>query len=120
MSVQKSKLSALIATLTARIAADTAKLNEVTVQLEQFDAIAAVGVDSVVLFKVGRAETRRQVQGVVLAVKTETVAAKHDEEGNQTAEAYDVRSFKVQYGEDFDAQLAVITESQIEGVVAAE
>uniref|UniRef100_A0AAU6W1F4 Uncharacterized protein n=1 Tax=Pseudomonas phage Drael01 TaxID=3138533 RepID=A0AAU6W1F4_9VIRU len=108
MSQAKTALIATIATLAARIAADTVKHEAATKQLEQFDLLDAVTTDSQVEFKIGRAETRRSVVGVVRAVKVE-------EDGS--------KKFKVEYtptGDSFDNTFAVISLSQVERVHADE
>lgn len=104
MSATKTALIASIATLATRIAADTEKHAKLTVQLEQFDLLDGVTVNSEVEFKIGRAETRRAVVGKVKAVKTE-------EDGS--------KKYKVEYtptGDEFDNTFAVITQGQIDRV----
>ena len=108
MSQAKTALLATIATLATRIAADTAKHEAAVKQLEQFDLLDAVTIESQVVFKIGRAETRRSVTGTVRAVKVE-------EDGS--------KKFKVEYtptGDSFDNTFAVITLAQIESVYADE
>lgn len=74
--MSKVILAATIATLTARIAADTAKLATAETQLEQFDLLDAVTVGSQIEFKIGRDTTRRAVVGQVRAVKVEEDGSK--------------------------------------------
>lgn len=108
MSQAKATLIANIATLAARIAADTEKHGKLTVQLEQFDLLDSVTVNSQIEFKIGRAETRRAVVGTVKAVKVE-------EDGS--------KKYKVEYtptGDEFDNTFAVVTQNLIERVHADE
>ena len=108
MSQAKIALVASIATLAARITADTEKHAKLTVQLEQFDLLDGVNVGSQVEFKIGRAETRRAVIGTVKAVKVE-------EDGS--------KKYKIEYtpiGDEFDNTFAVITQNLIERVHADE
>lgn len=108
MSATKLALIASIATLATRIAADTAKHAKLTTQLEQFDLLDAVTVNTQVEFKIGRAETRRAVVGTVKAVKSE-------EDGS--------KKYKVEYtptGDEFDNTFAVITQNLIDRVHADE
>lgn len=104
----KQTIAAQITTLETRIAADTTKLDALRIQLEQADLLDAVTVGTVISFKIGRAETRRNVDGTVKAVKTE-------EDGS--------RKFKVEYtptGDEFDNTFAVVLQSQIDRVVRDE
>lgn len=108
MSAAKTTLIAAIATLATRIAADTEKHAKLTSQLEQFDLLDAVTVNSQIEFKIGRADTRRSVVGTVELVKAE-------EDGS--------KKYKVKYtptGDEFDNTFAVVTQSQIERVHADE
>ncbi|QQO90778.1 hypothetical protein [Pseudomonas phage Misse] len=108
MSAVKTALIASIATIATRIAADTEKHAKLTVQLEQFDLLDAVTVNSQIEFKIGRAETRRAVVGTVKAVKVE-------EDGS--------KKYKVEYtptGDEFDNTFAVVTQNLIERVHADE
>lgn len=104
----KETLIASIATIAARIANDTEKHGKLTAQLEQFDLLEAVTVGTQVEFKVGRAETRRDVIGTVKAVKVL-------EDGT--------KRLKVEYsttGDEFDIDFAVIGVNQIGRVHADE
>jgi hypothetical protein len=60
------KITAKIETLTARIAADTQTISELRAQLAAAGLVAEVTAGYVVTFKVGRADTRREVEGTVL------------------------------------------------------
>lgn len=60
------KINAAISTLEARIAKDTAKLAELIAKRDGAALFANVGAGNVVTFKVGRAETRREVEATVL------------------------------------------------------
>lgn len=107
-SSAKETLIASIATIAARIANDTEKHGKLTAQLEQFDLLEAVTVGTQVEFKVGRAETRRDVIGTVKAVKVL-------EDGT--------KRLKVEYsttGDEFDIDFAVIGVNQIGRVHADE
>jgi hypothetical protein len=112
---RKIALLATIATLTTRIAADTAKLAATQSQVDQFDLIEGIDVGTNVSFLIGRAETRKEVVGRVTAVKSETVG-----EGEAAVTS---RKFKVEYtptGDAFDSTFGVIAESQVLAVVVDE
>lgn len=112
---RKIALIATIATLTARIEADTLKLAATQSQVDQFDLIEGIDVGSKVSFLIGRAETRKEVVGVVTAAKSEVTG-----EGEAAVTS---RKFKVEYtptGDAFDSTFAVIGESQVLSVVVAE
>lgn len=112
---RKIALIATVATLTARIAADTLKLAATQAQVDQFDLIESIDVGSNVAFLIGRAETRKEVVGRVTAVKSETVG-----EGDAAVTS---RKFKVEYtptGDAFDSTFGVISESQVLSVVVPE
>lgn len=108
--MSKVALIASIETTTAALAAAlekhgklVIKLDELNAQLADYDKLEAVDVGSVVEFKIGRAETRRVVSGVVKAVKVE-------EDGS--------KKLKVEYtptGDEFDNTFAVIKTSEIVG-----
>src|SRR5882762_5596901 len=115
---RKETLIATAATLTARIAADTAKLAATQSQVDQFDLIESIDVGSKVTFLIGRADTRKEVVGEVVAVKVET--APEPEDGSEPATS---RKFKISAsptGDDFDAAFFVIAESQVISVVTEE
>ena len=92
------KLAARIDLLTKRIAADNEALQEAQTELGNLSALASIGAGSVVVIKIGRKfadkDTTRFVQGVVLGVK-------EDEESG-------AKTYKVSYGEGFDADIAVV------------
>lgn len=83
------KIQDTIATLRTRIAADTLKVQELEAQLAVAANLANVGAGFVVTFKVGRADTRRTVEGVV--------------QGRGIVK--DVDTVRVQVGEGFDTEL---------------
>jgi hypothetical protein len=100
MSARKIALTATIETTTAAIAkldekraTLLAKIEDALAELSIFDAIAAVGKDSVVYIVVGRGDTRREVEAVVRAVKDKT-----DAEGNVVE---GVKVLKVEYTSAF-------------------
>ena len=95
---REEKLLAKYNTLLARIKKDTASATEIADELNSISALASVGVGSSVIVKLGRAETTRTENGVVLAVK-------EDEDGS--------KSFKVQYGEGFDTEIVVVGPAKI-------
>lgn len=92
------KLQAKVELLTKRIAADTETLAEASAELNGVTALAAVTIGSEVVVKIGRKfadrDTTRFVPGVVLGVK-------EDEESG-------AKSYKVQYGDGFDAEITVV------------
>lgn len=95
--------TALIASLLEKSEKANLKLVELNTQLADFDKLEAVDVGSVVEFKIGRADTRRVVSGLVKAVKVE-------EDGS--------KKLKVEYtptGDEFDNTFAVIKTSEIVG-----
>lgn len=108
---RKIALIASIATLSALIVASQEKLDAANIQLAQFDAIAAVDVGATVTFLIGRADTRREVRGLVKAVREEASVTLED---GSVVEGK--RTFKVEYtetGDAFDAVVSAIAESQI-------
>lgn len=92
------KLEAEIAKLRERIAADTAKFNEKCALLASLELLASVDGGSVIDAKVGRADTAKTVQATVVGVQTL-------EDGS--------RKFKIFFGQGFDSETVVISESQI-------
>lgn len=101
-------LNTTIAGLQEKLAKSGEKLAALNVQLADFDKLDAVDVGSVVEFKIGRADTRRVVAGLVKAVKVE-------EDGS--------KKLKVEYtptGDEFDNTFAVIKTSEIVGFGASE
>lgn len=92
-----SKIEAQIATLKTRIAADTIKLAELEKQLGSAALLDAVAAGFTVSFKVGRAETRREVSGLVTG----------------RGLVKDVDSVRVEVGEGFDKELFTIKVSDL-------
>lgn len=95
---REEKLRAKYNALVARINADTEKAQEVAAELNSIAALAAIGVGSAVVVKLGRKfadkDTTRFENGTVIGVKEE-------EDGSKL--------FKVQYGTGFDADVVVVT-----------
>ena len=96
------KRQAKYASLVFNIQADTEKANEIADELNNIAALAAVDVGSKVVVTLGRADTAREEVGVVVGVK----------EGDDGSKTY-----KVQYGEGFDADFAVVGAAKITPVV---
>lgn len=91
-----SRRERLLAKYTAGVAKFEAlrtSLQELADELNSIDALAAVDVGSKVVVTIGRAETLRTVEGTVIGVR-------EDEDGS--------KAYKVQYGEGFDADIAVV------------
>lgn len=99
-----SKIAARIIVLETRIAADTLALAEAKLALAAESLSADVAAGYAVSFKVGRAETRRTVEGVVL--------------GRGTVK--DVDSVRVNVGEGLAAELYTIPVSQLLSISAPE
>lgn len=97
----KETLIASIAKLEATIATATEKHDALVRALESYDLIASIGAGDSVVFKVGRAETRREVQGVVLG------------RGLVGAEGKEVDTLRVQVGEGLEAELFSVPVSQV-------
>lgn len=95
---REEKLRAEYAKLAARIHADTEKANNIVAELNEIAALAAVGAGSVVIVTVGKGENAREVQATVIGVRVE-------EDGSKT--------YKVQYGSGFDADVAVVKGNKI-------
>lgn len=95
---REEKLRAKYATLVARIEKDTASAQEVAAEINSIAALAAIGVGSAVIVKLGRKfadkDTTRFEAATVIGVKEE-------EDGSKL--------FKVSYGSGFDADVAVVT-----------
>lgn len=91
------KLTKQVETLEKRIEADTAKLAEVRVELETAQRLADVREGTLIVARLGRAETTREVPATV-------TGKKEDENG--------VR-YKISYGEGFDADVTIIQPAQI-------
>ncbi len=84
--------------LEKRIAADTAKLQEVKLDIETAARLDGVGEGSAIVARIGRADTSKEVAARVLGVK-------EDENGS--------RRYKIAFGSGFDADAAIIQASQI-------
>lgn len=102
---RSQKIAAQIETINKRIEADTTKVASLKLELETVAKLEGVGVDTQVRVKLGRAETTREVEAVVVGVKT-------DEENGS-------RRFKVLYGTGLDTDTVIVQESQIVEVLAA-
>lgn len=109
---------ALAAVVTAadRLSAAESKAETLQNQVDNLDAIEALGVNSEVLIKVGRGDTRQEVLGIIRAVKPGEVTVI---EATAEAEGYEVvgdRTFKVEFtrtGDAFDNEYTVLPESQV-------
>lgn len=97
-----SKITAAILVLTTRIDADTLKLAELRQQLAAAEQVNDVAQGWTVTFKVGRAETRREVSGLVLG----------------RGLVKDVDSVRVTIGEGFDAELYTVKVAELTGITA--
>lgn len=82
----------------AKLADEIKKLEQ---QFEVADKMQGIGQGSVIVARVGRADTAKEVQAVVL--------------GTQNTDAG--RRLRITYGEGFDAETAIIQDSQIIGLV---
>lgn len=99
-----SKIEARITLLTTRIAADTLALAEAQSQLSAASLVSEVAAGYTVTFKVGRAETRREVTGVVQG----------------RGEVKGVDSVRVQSGEGFDLEVYTIKVTELTSIQAPE
>ena len=97
-----AKISARILLLTNRIAADTIALAEAQAQLSAASLVSEVAAGYTVTFKVGRAETRREVTGVVQG----------------RGEVKGVDSVRVQSGEGFDLEVYTIKVAELTSITA--
>lgn len=107
---REQKLRAKYDLLVARITKDTDTAKEVADEINSIAALAAIGVGSAVVVKLGRKfseekDTTRFVPGVVIGVK-------EDEDGSKL--------FKVQHGEGFDADIATVTGAALSLPTVAE
>lgn len=100
----EEKLSAKIAKLSERIAADTAALESAQAELDALLALANLSAGQFVTATVGRGENARGVVARVLGVQ-ETEAG---------------RRIKVQVGEGFETEVFVLLPTQVTGVVSAD
>ena len=96
---REQKLRAKYDMLVVRIAKDTESAGEVAAEINSIAALAAIGVGSAVIVKLGRKfseekDTTRFVPGLIIGVKEE-------EDGSKL--------FKVQHGVGFDADIATVT-----------
>lgn len=96
------KITAQILVLETRIAKDTASLADLKRAQEAAALMADVGAGFTVTFKAGRAETRREVVGVVLG----------------RGEVKGVDSVRVQSGEGFDIELHTVKVAELLAVEA--
>lgn len=97
------KLAKRIAFLTQRIASDKEELEELARESDAQATVAQIAAGYTVVAVLGRAETKREVRGVIVGVKVE-------EDGD--------RKFKVAYGEGFDADFVVVRVSQLKEITA--
>lgn len=97
-----SKIEARILLLTTRIAADTIALAEAQSQLSAASLVSEVAAGYTVTFKVGRAETRREVTGIVQG----------------RGEVKGVDSVRVQSGEGFDLEVYTIKVAELTSITA--
>jgi hypothetical protein len=96
----KQKLTEQAEKLRAKIVADTDNYNSIVTTLQNFDAIESLAQGDVVAAKYGRAETARDVTGVVLGVNhTDTVT-----------------QIKIQVGAGFDTEILTINPQHITAV----
>lgn len=91
------KLAAQIATIEKRIETDTAKVADLKQELETAQRLADVREGTLIIAKLGRAETVREVPATVLGKK-------EDDNG--------VR-YKIEFGDGFDKDVTVIQPAQI-------
>lgn len=98
------KIQDRINMLTLRIAADTISLAEAKAQLSAASLVSEVAAGYIVTFKVGRAETRREVTGVVQG----------------RGEVKGVDSVRVQSGEGFDIEVYTIKVAELTSIQAPE
>lgn len=99
-----SKIAAAIATVKDQIAKLQEKLAELVKQEAAEALVAVLGAGYVVSFKVGRAETRREVTGVVLG----------------RGLVKDVDSVRVSVGEGLEAELYTVPVTQLLSIEAPD
>lgn len=92
------KLQARAVLLQKRIAEDTLEYNEIANELNNLAALANLAAGTTVTIRIGRADTAREVVGLIAGVKDE-------EDGS--------KKYKVTYGSGFDADIVVVTAGQI-------
>lgn len=89
----RQRLSEKYAALYEKYEKIAAELQELAQEIGAIDALASIGEGSAVVVAIGKGETARSVNGVVLAVREE-------EDGTKL--------YKVQYGTGFDADITVV------------
>lgn len=92
------KLKARAELLVKRMTEDKAEYDGIANELANLAAFENLAVGTAVTIKIGRADTAREVAGLVVGIKAE-------EDGS--------KKYKVTYGSGFDADLAVVTAGQI-------
>ena len=106
---REQKLRAKYEAIVARIAKDNETVAELAAEINSIAALAAIGVGSAVVVKLGRKfadkDTTRSVDAVVIGVKEE-------EDGSKL--------YKVSYGVGFEADVAVVGGAALSLPVAAE
>ena len=106
---REQKLRAKYEAIVARIAKDNETVAELAAEINSIAALAAIGVGSAVVVKLGRKfadkDTTRTVDAVVIGVKEE-------EDGSKL--------YKVSYGVGFEADVAVVGGAALSLPVAAE
>jgi len=95
---KRERLTAKYATLLAKHDAILVELHSINAEVIAIDALESVAVGTEVLVSIGRAETARTVAGTVVGVR---------EDDNGT------KSYKVQYGSGFDADIVVVKSCSI-------
>lgn len=94
----RERLAQQIETTAARIAKDSATLEELTARIEIIDTLDNITDGFIVEVKLGRADTTRVITGVVVGVNKE--------------DAKNVK-YKVYSGAGFDAEVVIVTQAQI-------
>lgn len=95
---RREKLLAAYNKTRERALKDAETLKELVEEINSIDLLASTDVGATVIISVGRGEDAKDVRGTVIGVKD-------DEETGKT--------FKVQYGEGFDTDVAVVKASKI-------
>lgn len=95
---RREKLAEKYNSAFARHAELAKQMQELAEEINSIDALAAVDTGTSVIVKIGRAETTQEVPGVVIGVR-------EDEDGG--------KSYKVQYGIGFDADVTVVRGARI-------
>lgn len=101
----REKLLAKYNKLSEKAAALTAEVNEIVASINAIDALASIAEGTPVIVSIGKGETARDVEGVVIGVKEE-------DDGSKV--------YKVQYGTGFDADIAVVKAGRIALAPVAE